>query len=437
MPEDASNILLRRTGGSAVQVAAELDAWMLAGLATRQGDHFFLDRDAIDQLEGGRLLGDQTPTESRRLSDPGGEELLAWVVLADSATAEILAAAMGVPAWEADVGLAELAKAGVAALDREGRWRARVSPAELYAWPEERVVDAHRRLAAVFPEGSAARLHQLLSAGDVAEALACATARGVRLLDAGRAARAVAGMLPVLSRARDEDSANLVEAGVSLVVRAALTDGTARTLASTAGALARLPNPTSTHALELVHAHIVALEGDLGGAAAAARSCLPFAADELEVWRRALLVRGAIRLGLGDPDAVIDEADDALLAPAARSRVETWRGQRAYEGGRYSEAAGHHRNAVATSTAPPARALALGNLAAALLDSFDFAGAARAAAELEEVGRSLRLPRAEALGFTYGVVARYRAGHHVELGSDVLAERRVLWPATTGTGVSA
>ncbi len=322
--EDASKLLAHRTGGNAVQVAAELDAWTLAGLATREGDKFFLDRDAIDQLEGGRFLGDQTQNEARRLSDASGEELLAWVVLADNATAEMLATAMGVPDWEVEVGLGELAKAGVAVLDREGSWRARVSPADMFSWPEERLVDVHRRLASVFPADSAARLQQLSAAGDVPEALMCAAAWGERLLGEGRAAHAVAAMLPILGRAGQDTPAALVATGVSLLVRAALTDGTARTIAATESAISRLPPGTSAHALQLVRAYARALAGDLREAAAAVERCSPFA-DELEFWRRALLVRAAVRLGLADPEAVINAAAAAKSNPdvARPARVRT------------------------------------------------------------------------------------------------------------------
>lgn len=49
-----------------------------------------------------------------------------------------------------------------------------------------------------------------------------------------------------------------------------------------------------------------------------------------------------------------------------------------------------------------------------------------AAAELEALGRTLRLARAEALGFTYWLVARYRGGDVVELDDEVMAASRAV-----------
>jgi hypothetical protein len=105
IPTDAARSLWTRTDGMPLRVVEEIDAWVRAGLARRDGARFIIDRDALERLESGLPIalvapGPTASTTSPTLASlpPELDDLLSVIALAWPHTKpETIAAAASLP----------------------------------------------------------------------------------------------------------------------------------------------------------------------------------------------------------------------------------------------------------------------------------------------------------------------------------------------------
>ena len=423
--EDAAKELHRRTDGRPRRLDQELDAWQAADVARLEDGRLRVPRDNIEALQAGGYVSDE-PVESRRPDDPGLEELHAWLVLAGATALPVLAVATARPEWEIEVGLGELQEIGAAAPDHEGRWRARGGSAHLAGWTEARLVGAHRSIAAALPPESPARLMHLTAAGDFGAALKVAAVLAGVACETARHGRAFGLLAPLLHHTRGGDWAGATDAAVALYAHAALAAGAPALRSSAEHLLERMETPAATHARGLVLAHGHLGRGEVAEAVALAESLPAFDDEELELRRWAYLAHGAVRLGRRDPDELFAEAERVLRGRSAPSRIMSWRGLRAYELGRFAEAAEIQRSALVASPTPAAALVPHINLMVALVDSLQFPAARECAAALMATGEDLRNPTVEAHAFAMLRTAEYRLGLAFEVSDDELEGSRAL-----------
>src|SRR5262249_38728209 len=113
--EDGAHELWVRTGGVVERIAAEVGAWVRAGIAHWADGRLVLTRDTIDALRRGVATTDAWTTRAtgRGVSSARGEDFLAVVALSwPDARPELLAAVTGEKAWRLDAELDALETGG-------------------------------------------------------------------------------------------------------------------------------------------------------------------------------------------------------------------------------------------------------------------------------------------------------------------------------------
>ncbi len=420
--EDAASLVLERTRGVVGRVERELDAWLAGRLAQRRGGLIAVDRPTLDQIASAPPFAFWPATNAVLELDDHLRSVLSWVVLAAGAiTAAQLAEATGRPEWEVEVGLDELLRLGVVGRLGESGWYALVAPPGLQRALDSDAGDVHRRLARVFPAGSEARLRQLLSAGDLAEAIGCAAAAAELALAQGRAGRALGTLVGVLGNARGPGLDAGIEVAVPLLCRGAIREGTADALRVAAHCLDRLGGEAAAEGLRLLKAEGLSSRGQHAEAMAAIAGSAAPADLDLHLATAAIELRMAVREGKEPARATLARHQRRFGAyRSARSRLATWGGIVAYAAGDYAGAAELHR--LAGSLASGHEMLtARVNLVVALLDCFRPGEAAVEAERLRDDARGLRAPRMEAHGETLLMVARYRSAQPVSLDDELVA----------------
>ena len=395
--EDGARELFRRTEGHPARVAAEVAAWVRAGLARWSGPLLAVDRQALERLAMG--LDVAPPERSSDLDGPrlgsGLEEHLAWVALAGGeADPDLLAAARGLPAWRIEAEEAELVAVGalrrVRTRDGRSAVRARVHPACLDAWTDEERQAAHGRLADLLDAGAPGRLLHLVSAAREHEVPAEALVVAHGHLDRGELAAAEAALvegLIALRAARRGDPAGrqdelaLLQAWLAVALAEFTPQALDRVLyeAARAGA-AQLER--------FAQAALTTLEHPGERALVRLAAAGPLEDPELERWRHALSLQAA-RGAPPEREAELLETCAAWCrdhdTPANRASLAEWTGRLLYRQDRHVEAAEHFERAAADRVRVTPRLSARLNAASALLEAGDF----RRATELALSARDL------------------------------------------------
>ena len=399
---DAADFLHARTRGHPGRVAAELQHWLDAGLATRAGDGsadgaFRLTPRGHEGLDGSPRV---TVTRHarpiiERLHD-ALDQLLAWCVLAESdATPELLQQLSGVPSTELLFQISELNQVGAVTFARDGTLRPLVPSRVLQAWTPDQRRAAHRQLAAALEAGSPSRLLHAIGCGDNATAASEAIARARRASALGRhteAWRTVERALVAVGR----DSSDSAETRRLLraLTHVALDSGDR-------GRLERARYSLSQAAAELPEVHLldcaVAL---LDGDDASARTHLSLIVDDghtMDRQRLGLAIGAAWKLGAGPLREAFDAARRwaAKADSSAHGWLAQWLARQAWEQGDAERAAELFATAAGAHVQAAARLEALVAAARARLAAGAWPEARSLAREALSIARLLRSHRAE------------------------------------------
>lgn len=422
LPEDAARVLHARTAGVPSRMAAQLGAWVAAGLAAWEGDRLRVERPALDRLLGGlEVLGGGSWSVGTAVAlDDLLADRLAWLVLAgEPLGAELLAAAAELPEWEVEAELAELVRVGAVRLRADGRAEPLTAPPSLHALDEAERDRRHRALARVLPPGSPARLQQWLLVGDAHEAVAEALVQSAALRGAGRASQAallVSGTwAQVQAFAGADDAATLL----TELVRATVEGTTASQRADAEAALAAAPAAELVPLQALLRASRLAAEGRHGEALALAEDLPPFADVDLEGARLAVVVRSLNERRDSRAEVVVTELA-AHVEPSIRARAGGWLGLTRYEQERFEEAALLQEAAVAAETVPVRVARGLINASVAWLE-VEPSRVIPLVHRLRELASAYRMAYAEMWSFHLHRAARYRCGDNLEPDGELLS----------------
>jgi hypothetical protein len=429
LQEDGARELYRRTGGVPGRVAAEVAAWVSAGLAELEDGQVVAERGAVDRLSSGLRLesGGLEPGSRARLPGPLAD-LLAWIALAwPNASRALLAAATGLPAWELDVELEELLALGAARALPDSHWETvRPAAAALQHWAEDRRRLAHRALADASRPGEAGRLAHLVAAGALAEAGEEALAVARALGTGSHVARAM-GVLEIgLNAVEQLEDAPGQESLLFELTRAAAWNPTSTTLRAARVQLgrARRGGADIDACRALLEAGLVARTGNAESAQDALEAMATMHTTELEEARQNLRYSLVPRLAPATAARVLAD----LRAWAARStdRAALWSAWLAgarYREERYPEAAVLYALAARSPDLHVALPAAIGGAIAQL-------GAGALDEATAEAGRALRLAREHR---ATGVEARaewalrsaaYRRGDAREVDRELVAAVR-------------
>ncbi|GMV39334.1 MAG: hypothetical protein AMXMBFR64_10500 [Myxococcales bacterium] len=444
--EDAAQELHQRTGGSPARVAAEVGAWVRAGLAAWEGELLRVDRPALDRLASGvRLVpawgpvpvapteGELLRLDSRSPTRSHHRELLEWIHVAwPQARPDLLAAAMGEPRWRVEAELEELVALGLAIRAGDGAIALTAAASQSWQrWPEGRLRQAHGAMAQTLERGSAGRIRHLVAAGRLQEIVqeAAALARSHR--SAGRLGLAAAALGEGLSAARAHDDMDGEALLLDAWTRLALADGSVRALDRALYELgrARCAGP-SVAALEGLLRVSLRARREVGYATLRAVDALPpFEDHELEGARQDARIR-ASRAG----DRHLEEAalrDGEAWArqtrtPDAALRAALWRGMDHYRRGRYDEAAACQLGPARGDGDALLRVGALLNAAAALLEAGSTGEALALAAEAGQLAAALRHAVFEGRSAWLYRTALYRQGLTSTVDLELLEATRAI-----------
>lgn len=399
--EDGASELHRRTGGAAAEVAAEVRAWVRAGLARWDGDRLRVDRPGLDRLRSGQRIRPVAAVDAGPLLglDPPQRHLLAWVQLAgEHASVELLARVTDRPAWQLELELSELRTLGLVETPPHGALRVGLGRDLALSWPGDLRRNAHRRLVGVLPAGARGRLFHML-AGGVLEGLAeeaVQVARDLRV--EGRIGEAEACLREALRSLRREGRDTRALHGP--VVRTAVAAGTRQALERARYELERSPD-VSPRLLLLLDAAIAARAGERVLALQSASELAPFEDADLEFARQATRMQAAQLTGEGAQAVIDDLRTWATLTgdPDVAARVAGWEGLLRYREGAYLEAARLHETSADQRTERLGRLSARLNAAMAWLEAGELDRAEAVAAAVRDDARRERaagyLARAE------------------------------------------
>ncbi len=441
IPGDAARALWTRTGGLAARVAAEVSAWVRAGVArwTPEG-RLSVDRRALDTLSLStlsprpralRVAGRSVfpPSIEGGGPDASGSELLAWVSLAaPESTTALLAAVTGWAETRVATTLDALARDGRVRCDDHGAWELAAPFASDTVWTPSQRRCAHAALAATFAPGTEGRLAHLVAAASLdgpeahddraAEEIAHeAVALARRRAREGRVGPAIAALSEAMMASRRLGLAADAPAHHALLaawVSLALADGTPHALDRVHYEICRASTRTADveHLSALVRAALGARSGGARGLSLA-DAVEPFADPELERCRHAVRVQAARRASLADEARVVDELArwaDATGDDAARAQYAEWCGRLRYRQLRFVEAAQLHEQSLQLEPTARRRLGALTGAASAWLDALRPDRAATFAQQLCAEAAACKHPYFEAWGEYLVRAAAYRNG---------------------------
>lgn len=369
--EDGAHELHRRAWGVPARAMAVIAEWVEAGLARLDEDRVRLDPSAPVRLAD---LPVRAPVlHVGKLPDAEAlRALLPWIVLGDGEVdQDALVAVSGRPGWEVALLVEELAELRLVEVDQAGRVLPRPgAEAGLVLWTDDERRDAHRRLAAVLPTGTRARLRHLVQGGAPEEVAVEARAIASELATAGRFGVACHVLETAIAVVRWRVSPALEAGLLRDYVLAAFPaeDMRLRELASEAvrrSDPSRLDNEViqdlADASVALARRHFSVAEGLLAD--------VPEQEDEgVEVARVTMVVEAVV---LGRPESAAEFLDG--LEPWARTderrgRWLGWKGLRAYGAGEFEEAARLHGEAAPLRADVYGRLGAMINWGMALLD---------------------------------------------------------------------
>jgi hypothetical protein len=423
---DAASILLRRTGGHAARVVAELDLWERSQIAVRRGDRYAPIFEALNPLSTAlRLRAPSRRAEPPRDLSAGERDLLHLASLAwPDATPSVLAAATGRPLWEIAVDTESLCDRGF--LVASG---AVLEPqVDVWCdWPPDRLTDAHRALARALPPGTERRLLHLIAAagsGDdvdalVDEALLQAEAMALRgALDAG-----ITALDEALHAIARIDQGATAAIGRLLVrwTEIALLQETARALDRALYVVCRHAGaPAASPCEALLRAGLASLT-DAPRALALAEAMPPLPEPALERQRQAIRVRSARAGSLERERAVVFDAVSRLGdEPSDRAVAASWRGRLSYREGRFAEAARLQLEAAGLERWPGIQVTALARAASAWMEDFDFSAAEEVARETRALAARCRHTLYEALAEWVLRTVSYRCARAVAVDEELI-----------------
>ncbi len=420
--EDAARLLLARTRGIPARVEMELSDWLSGGFAQRTGNGITVDRNALEQLFS-VVVPSLVPCAVREDQWSGElRQLMGWLVVASGPiNVEQLSIAMRRSTTRVLDGLGLLHRLGLVEPRGDGEWCAVAVPPSPLHESYAALLAKHWRLAGVFAPGSLARLRQLLAAGDLAEAVDCATLAAEHALAAGRDGHAVAVMTGVLANATDPGFGPSLAAAIPSLVRGAIRGGGYDGLRAAALCLARLPEAAVLAGVIVLDAEALSARGRHAEAVATVARLPASATSELRLASASIELRHAVRLAPETARAVLARAYETFGGqPAALARLTTWTGLVAFADGDFEGALSAHRRALAATDEGDGLAIRV-NLINALQALFRIDEVTVEADTLERDARRLRSPRYEAHGATMALVAAYRAGRDAELSDELVA----------------
>ncbi len=389
--EDGARELARRTGGLPARVAAEVAAWVRAGLARWSEERLAIGREALQRLAGGMpILASTLAVTDEPPDAPALEELMAWVTLAWPHTSEdLLAHFTGRPRWRLQPELAALGERRRITRLEDGRYQPVAACRTLRTWPAERLRAAHRAVVDALPAGSAERLRHVTACGDADEILDEAVAAAANARAAGRFAEAQMLLEQALAAARPANAGAREEEIAIALATVCLDDGSRGSLQRALYELGRSAQPSEL-LQRVARLLLVARDADSAAPAelrAELRALGPFDGDELERWRFAQRFRVAMRLGVDEEAAVLDDFERwtrALPRPErALLSLAEWRALHLRHSGDARRAAELHAQSARAMRAGT-RVVALVNAAVAYVDAGDLPAAAELAAEAHD-----------------------------------------------------
>ncbi len=324
LPEDGAAELMRRTGGLQARIDAEVGAWVRSGLASWRGDALVVTRGSLELLASGVQLSAATGErpERRPALNRDEEQVLAWVRLAgEHATASLVADALDWPAWQAECVVDEMIAKG--ALGRAGdRLEARVPALLLQSWETQILQAAHRRVADLVPEDSAARIRHLAIAGDANALVDSLLARVRELERKGQVNRALAALAPTFDLLEGFGSAEQVRRLFAEWVVLALIESSVAAIGPVRARLERSPELAGEPVRRLVDAGHALARRRVDEARAALDELAPFDDPRLETRRRVLVILGGRAAAAGSPvDEVLANLDRWQAEAERRGRL--------------------------------------------------------------------------------------------------------------------
>jgi serine/threonine protein kinase len=361
--EDGARALWARTSGVTERVAAELEAWVRAGIARWDGNRIAIDRSALDELELGPPLAMAVCDieESTEPLDPH-----ATIVIEDQRRLN------------------------------HGMQDARMAPGEF------------------------GRLVHLVAGREGARVAEETLALAQRMAQEGRLGQATLALHEGVLCAR-QGSSDSAAAGESRLlafwVQVAFTHRRSQSLDRVLYEICRAisrASPATTRLEGLVRAALIVDGPNWRSRARAAADALEaFEAPELERWRQWVRVRAGLRASPEAGEAAIGEAlawAERTGHPVARASVAGFLGLLRYQQGRFEESARYHAEAALGESWLPLQLASTLSEAAALLEAFEPERALGRAWAAGEMAARCRHPYLEARAVLIQRTAAFRLG---------------------------
>lgn len=432
VPTDAATLALRRAGDSPDALAAELGAWVRAGLARCENDQLVIDRASLHRLSA-LPPRQRAATFAHDLSD-AERDVLAWITVAGpEVDLAVVARASGYDRSTFDTLTARLEEHG---LVRQTGLAGHEGDASLThgLWSSSRVREAHRALYAALEPGHPMRMQHAVLTPDlelIIDELDAYVAACIRTgsIEAGRGVLAEA--MQVARRQGDEARQTRV---VTSLAELALTQSTQPAYDQLLYELGCMPvhNVQLQRLTMLANGARLSEQQDAERALAMLEGAGEFERPVLELRRRANIARVAQRTSAQLASHIASSRSWALAGGAVeRAHLRAWQGRVLYRNGEFAEAAEAFLQAADGLDSCTAQMLERLNAASALLETYrDFGAVIALAEQVRREAESTRNSLAEARASWIERAARYRRGEN-------LASRREIVEALIAIGLPA
>ncbi len=401
IPEDAARQLHRLSRGNPADAFAELDAWVRAGLARREGDQYGLERPALESIAAGTHLRSRSAVGVPEDIDPSARELLAALDLAgEYASASFLAAILEREGWLVEEQIEDLVAHGLVAREVDGALcslRPALGAGDL---SREQRRGLHAATAKALPAHEPRRIFHLFAAGADQAVSREAVQVAADEIEEGRIDRAIALLRAGLGALRGRPDPELEDAYLDVLLLASILRGTTGVFDRFLYDLSRVQTDASPKRRRLAN---IARAGEHAqkGATQPALNVLPeFAEADTATERRCLLsvlMFATRQLPSADRSAGIDRAaEHAGADPQLRRIVMSTRAWHHYADGEYGLAARIHRDIAQKIRNPAVRLASLLNAASAALEAGQLDRAERWARTGLELAAELRHGHQEA-----------------------------------------
>jgi tetratricopeptide (TPR) repeat protein len=416
----AAHQLWLRSGGHPRSMVREVDLWVRHGLAHFRADKLVVPAQQLERLRRGLQLHAPASAMAIFADDIDTRTLLVWIKLAGRyATVGHLAPLIGVEPAQLHSDVERLIERDALTCSPDGVLVPMVDAMANCPLSAGELENIHKTLADALAPGTSGRLLHLLRAGTLDEIIDEARASAQHHDRRGEVGPAIAALTEAVWACHQFNEFGQVYALVADWAKIALASSETTRLEELLYAIEQLPlegDPQLAHLEALVNLGRIASQRTDEDTLERLDALAPFDDWELELRRHMCRMQVVATRPASVTNSILKGIErwvDSVDEPEARGSLIGWRSVRAFQQGRFLEAAALSLRAASIKNRPTARLASLISASTALMDAGEYADALKHSQRALELAE--RLHHHHYHGYTLRLVRdiRYRLGEQL------------------------